>query len=42
MDGKGINPYKSDKLIYGSGSKFKIDTSKPFTVKTQFITDDGL
>ena len=42
MDGKGINPYRSDKLLYGTGSNFKIDTSRPFTVKTQFITDDGL
>merc|ERR1719228_2039510 len=30
-----------DHKYYGPGSEFKIDTTKPFTVVTQFITDDG-
>ena len=29
------------KFFYGSGSKYKIDTTKPVTVTTQFITADG-
>ncbi|KAF1949671.1 glycoside hydrolase [Byssothecium circinans] len=33
--GCGKNPYRTDKSYYGAGS-FKIDTSKPFTVVTQF------
>merc|ERR1712048_1186551 len=27
--------------FYGPGSKFKIDSNKPVTVTTQFVTDDG-
>jgi len=27
--------------FYGPGSNFKVDTTKPITVTTQFITDDG-
>ena len=30
-----------DHEYYGPGSGFKIDTTKPFTVVTQFKTDDG-
>ena len=30
-----------DHEYYGPGSGFKIDTTKPFTVVTQFMTDDG-
>jgi len=30
-----------DRDFYGPGSKFKLDTTKPMTVVTQFITDDG-
>ena len=30
-----------DHEYYGPGSEFKIDTTRPFTVVTQFITDDG-
>ncbi len=42
MDGADINPYRlGNKNLYGTGSQFKIDTNKPFTVKTQFITDNG-
>ena len=28
--------------FYGPGSKYKIDTTKPVTVTTQFITADGI
>lgn len=42
MDGRGINPYKWNKNLYGTGSNFQIDTRRPFTIKTQFITDNGL
>jgi cellulose 1,4-beta-cellobiosidase len=42
MDGDSINPYRNiNRNLYGTGSQFQIDTSKPFTVKTQFITDNG-
>ncbi|RWA12219.1 hypothetical protein EKO27_g2897 [Xylaria grammica] len=38
--GCGLNPYaKGYKDFYGPGGT--VDTSKPFTVITQFITDDG-
>ncbi len=30
-----------DPYFYGSGSSFKVDSSKKMTVITQFITDDG-
>ena len=30
-----------DHEYYGPGPEFKIDTTRPFTVVTQFITDDG-
>ena len=30
-----------DKTYYGPGVNFKIDTTKPVTVVTQFITSDG-
>lgn len=43
MDGVSINPYRDGKRnLYGTGSNFAIDTRRPFTVKTQFITDNGL
>jgi hypothetical protein len=35
LNRNGINDF------YGVGSGFKIDTSKSFTVVTQFITNDG-
>jgi hypothetical protein len=42
MDGADINPYRlGNKTLFGTGSNFAIDTTKPFTVKTQFITDNG-
>jgi cellulose 1,4-beta-cellobiosidase len=30
-----------DETFYGPGSQFTVDTTKPFTVITQFVTDDG-
>merc|ERR1712048_1153309 len=30
-----------DKTFYGPGSNFDVDTTKPFTVVTQFVTDNG-
>ena len=42
MDGADINPYRlGNHTLFGTGSNFAVDTSKPFTVKTQFITDNG-
>ena len=41
-DGCDFNPYRlGDKTFYGPYSSFVIDTTKPFTVVTQFITTDG-
>lgn len=41
-DGADINPYRlGNHTLFGVGSNFAVDTSKPFTVKTQFITDNG-
>jgi len=40
-DGGYYNPYQSgNRTLYGFGKNFVIDTSRPFTIKTQFITDD--
>ncbi|KAH9118821.1 hypothetical protein AeMF1_008210, partial [Aphanomyces euteiches] len=40
--GCGVNPWTAgNHTLYGPGSSFAIDTSKPFTVVTQFITDDN-
>jgi hypothetical protein len=36
-DGCGYNPYKCDKQFYGKSPNFKVDSSKEFTVVTQFI-----
>jgi cellulose 1,4-beta-cellobiosidase len=42
MDGGDSNPYRlGNHSLFGPGSEFAIDTRLPFTVKTQFITDDG-
>merc|ERR1719393_1203633 len=30
-----------EKTFYGPGSSFEVDTTKPFTVVTQFVTDSG-
>jgi len=41
-DGCDFNSYRmGDKTFYGPGSEYKVDTTKPFTIVTQFITDDG-
>ena len=41
-DGCDFNPYRlGDKNFFGPASNFTIDTTKPFTVVTQFITSDG-
>merc|ERR1719192_1814113 len=44
-DGCDINPFRmgnaSDKKFYGRGPEFTINTLKPMTVVTQFITSDG-
>ena len=42
MDGADHNPFRvGQQNLFGKGSNFKIDTGRPFTVKTQFITDNG-
>ena len=41
-DGCDFNPYRlGNKTFFGPASNFTIDTTKPFTVVTQFITADG-
>jgi cellulose 1,4-beta-cellobiosidase len=41
-DGCDFNSYRmGDKKFYGPGSEYTVDTTKPFTIVTQFITDDG-
>lgn len=41
-DGCDINAFRNgNKNFYGPGSQFAVDTSKPFTVVTQFITADN-
>jgi len=41
-DGCDFNPYRlGQHMFYGPNSSYTIDTSKPFTVVTQFITTDG-
>merc|ERR1712139_459733 len=40
--GCDINSYRlGTKDFWGPGSNFKVDSTKPVTVTTQFITDDG-
>ena len=40
--GCGLNPYAVGRRdFYGRGSNYSIDTTKPFTVVTRFITVDG-
>ncbi|KAF2262148.1 glycoside hydrolase [Lojkania enalia] len=42
-NGCGNNPYANgERNYYGAGTGFKIDTSKPFTVVTQFPAKDGV
>lgn len=41
-DGASLNAYREGNLnLYGPSSKFAIDTTKPFTVNTQFRTKGG-
>lgn len=41
-DGCDFASYRlNDKTFYGPGSSFQVDTTRPFTVVTQFITTDG-
>lgn len=41
-DGCDLNPFRNgNKNFYGPGSSFTIDTTKKFTVVTQFISNDG-
>lgn len=41
-DGCDFNPFRlGAKDFYGEGSSFQVDSSKPFTVVTQFVTSDG-
>lgn len=41
-DGCDINPYRNgNKAYYGYGANYTVDTTKPFTVVTQFLTTDG-
>ena len=42
QDGCDLNAYRAGVTdFYGSGSSFKVDSTKPMTVVTQFITSDG-
>lgn len=41
-DGCDFNGYRmGDHTFFGPGSSFKVDTTKPFTVVTQFLTNDN-
>jgi len=41
-DGCDLNPYRGKNTsFFGPGSNFVVDSTKPMTVVTQFITDDG-
>lgn len=41
-DGCDFNSYRMGaEGFYGPGAEFTVDTSRPFTVVTQFLTDDG-
>jgi cellulose 1,4-beta-cellobiosidase len=41
-DGCDQNPYRvGDTTFFGPGSNFKVDSTKPMTVVTQFISSDG-
>ena len=41
-DGCGLNPYRNGvKNFYGPGSTYSVDTTKPFTIVTQFVTTNG-
>lgn len=41
-DGADYNPFRSgDKTFFGPSSAYTVDSSKPITVVTQFVTSDG-
>jgi len=41
-DGCDVNTYRNgNETFYGEGAAFAVDTTRPFTVVTQFLTDDG-
>lgn len=41
-DGCDFNPFRvGDRHFYGPGKAYKLDSTQPFTVVTQFITSDG-
>lgn len=41
-DGCDLNPFRmGDHSFYGAGMDFQLDSSKPMTVVTQFLTEDG-
>jgi len=41
-DGCDLNPYRAgNKTFYGPGSSYMVDSSKPHTVVTQFVSSDG-
>ena len=41
-DGCDFNSWRlGDQSFFGPGSDFKVDTTKPMTVVTQFLTSDG-
>jgi len=41
-DGCDINPYRmGNRMFFGRGSEYEVDTLKPITVVTQFLTTDG-
>jgi len=40
--GCGFNPYQlEEKMFYGRGIRYTIDTTKPYTVVTRFVAVDG-
>jgi len=42
MPGCDYNPYRmGDQYFYGPGDQYKLNTLKPFTIVTQFITEDN-
>ena len=42
QDGCDFNPFRAGVTdFFGPGSNFKVDTTKPITIVTQFITSDG-
>lgn len=41
-DGCDFASYRlNDRTFYGPGSSFQVDTTRPFTVVSQFLTTDG-